>query len=99
MAETHEFKRMEEALRALFKEHIEKQDGWVLLFSNTLKKQQEALEKQTQTIEELWQQLNESRKPTYTIMGSASVKYNLLAPNIQNQMIMTGGGNVVTEGY
>ena len=40
MAETREFKRMEEALKSLLKEQTDKQDNWVVLFTETLRKQQ-----------------------------------------------------------
>ena len=58
MAETPEFKRMEEALRSLLKEQNEKQDAWVTTFTETLKKQQEVLEKQTTSIDELKQRID-----------------------------------------
>ena len=93
MAETREFKRMEEALRSLLKEHIEKQDNWVNMFTETLKKQQETLEKQTTSIEELKQQLDTSKKSNVIPMGSSGSSHSAVKNVWQNPMRSVEGNS------
>ena len=50
---------MEEAIWTVLKEQLEKHGNWVCVFSEMLQKQQDLLERQSHSIDELRQQLNE----------------------------------------